>query len=302
MEFKLKILITIVNYNTSELLAYLLFSLFRIVGHELLRCCDILIVDNNSIDDSKSIIEIFKQQELIKAIFNPKQMYHGPALNQGLKIAIREEYDIFWIIDSDVVVLRAGIIKNAIDSFESQQVDMMAQSNRYSKAHGSCMMLRVSTIKKLQGHFVHGGNVTRNLEKKYRRFGATIRNFPFRNKYYILHVGCGTRKAIKDMGDTTNAWYKDVADCSPWYHGDLYAPTIHNNFKQLFRKEVPNITPQILYEACIKRNKFKLILPKRAHINPRILPPTPRGIRKRAKEAKKDLSDRSALVFPATLK
>jgi len=283
----MKVLIAIVNYNTSELLAHLLFSLFCIVGRGPLRSCDILVIDNNSTDGSRPIIKTLKQQKLIRALFNDKQMYHAPALNQALEIAIHEKYDILWTIDSDVVILRTRIIRDAINSFEGRQADIMAQFNNANEAHVSCMMLRISTAKRLRACFAHGGNPSRYLEKQYRHSGAKILNFPFRQGYYILHAGCGTRKVIKEMGDTSNAWFGDVADCSPWYHGDPLAPVIHDDFKQLFKEKVPEITPQALYEACIKRNKLRLMLPKESPgLDPRVLSPTARGRRNiRAKKA-----------------
>lgn len=287
----MKILIVIVNYNTEELLAQLLFSLFRIVGHRPLRSCDILIVDNNSTDKSVPIIKAMEKQKFLRSILNKKQMYHALGLNQGLKLAIAENYDIFWAIDSDVVILRSRTIRNAINSFENGQVDMMGQFNNAREAHISCMLLRVSTAKRLRGCFSHGGNPSRYLEKQYRHSEAKVQNFPFRSAYYILHAGCGTRKVIKETGDEGNAWYNDIADCSPWYHGDPLAPIIHDDFKHLFREHVPNLTPKALCKVCAKRNRLRLQLPRESPgLDPRVLSPTARG--RRASRAKAALAAR----------
>ena len=284
----MRILITVANYNTSELLAHLLFSLFRVMGRRPLRNCDILIVDNNSADDSVPILKALEKQKLIRVIYNKKQKYHAPALNQGLEIAIREKYDIFWSLDSDTVVLRSRTIRDAVHSFENHQAAMMAQYNNSREAHVSCMMLRVSTAEKLRGCFNHGGNPSRYLQRQYRQSNVKVLNFPFRQNYYILHVGCGTRKAIKEIGDTSNAWFSDMADCSPWYHGDPLAPTIHDNFKRLFKDHVPKITPRAMCEACATGGLLRLRLPKESPgPDPGTLSPTARGRRAlKAKEKK----------------
>ena len=281
----MKVLITIVNYNTKELLSNLLFSLFRVLGSKPLRNCDILVIDNNSSDGSRTIIKAMRKAGLIRAILNTKQMYHAPALNQGLEIAKQEKYDIFWAIDSDVVILRQHAVRDALNSMQSRNIDMMSQYNNAGESHVSCMMLRVSTMEKLQATFLHGGNPSRYMERHCRRSGAKVRNFPFRSHYYILHVGCGTRKAIKDLGDTSNAWFEDIADCSPWYHGDPLAPAIHDNFKQLFMQEIPRITPRAIVKACTKKDIVQLQLPEESPgPDPKILSPTARG--KKALEAK----------------
>lgn len=281
----MKVLITIVNYNTEELLAHLLFSLFRIVGHGPLRRCDIYVVDNNSSDNSVSIIKALEAKGLIKGIYNKKQRYHGPGLNQGLRIALKQNYDIFWAIDSDVVILRPRIIRDALNQFNRRGVDLLAQFNNASEGHVSCMLLRVDVARQLRACFCHGGNPSRYLEKQYRHAKAIVKNFPFRQSYYILHAGCGTRKIVKDTGDRTNAWFGDIADCSPWYHGDPLAPTIHGEFRQLFKRHIPQLTPEALCEACVRGRKVRLRLPGESPgIDPRVLSPTARG--KRARRAK----------------
>ena len=139
----MRILITIVNYNTAELLSHLLYSLYRVIGHRPLRMCDILVIDNNSSDLSVPIIKAMQRNKLIRSIINKEQLYHARGLNQGLEIALKENYDIFWALDSDIVILRTRILRDAINSFENHKLDMMAQDNDIGDLHISCMMLRV---------------------------------------------------------------------------------------------------------------------------------------------------------------
>jgi len=274
----MRILFTIANYNTAELLSHLIFSLYRVIGRKTLRSSDILVVDNNSSDGSVEILRDLEAHKLVRVIYNDRQRYHAPALNQGLVMAQKENYDLFWSLDSDTIVLRRRIIRDAVNAMVRTGADMMGQYNDASEAHVSCLLLNMSTAKKLRATFVHGGNPSRYLQMYYAKCNARIRNFPFRHNYYMLHIGCGTRKRIQDLKDKDNDWFGDIADCSPWYHGDPLAPIIHDDFKQLFLNEVPEITPEAVRKACLGRPKITMSLPAESPgPDKNTLSPTARG-------------------------
>ena len=76
--------IVTVNYNTRDLIAGLLFSLYRLLGSaEFGR---IVVVDNGSSDGSLDFLRAAEGAGLIDLIANDANRYHGPALTQGVSL------------------------------------------------------------------------------------------------------------------------------------------------------------------------------------------------------------------------
>src|SRR5207248_1684298 len=93
----------LVSYNTLELVARALLSLYRVL--ELNALSKIVVVDNASTDGSREFLEALAADGLITLIANDRQRYHGPALNQALSYLARGErrqasVDYVWILDS----------------------------------------------------------------------------------------------------------------------------------------------------------------------------------------------------------
>lgn len=94
--------IIIISYNTSEITINCLKSIFQDKGLKEIPF-EIIIVDNNSKDDSVAQIKKFKKIKLIANKFNGG---FGKANNQGLKIA-KGNYILF--LNSDTIILHSAI-------------------------------------------------------------------------------------------------------------------------------------------------------------------------------------------------
>jgi hypothetical protein len=94
--------IIIVSYNTSEITINCLKSIFKDKGLKEIPF-EIIVVDNNSKDDSVAQIKKIKDIKLIANKFNGG---FGKANNQGLKIA-KGNYILF--LNSDTIILHSAI-------------------------------------------------------------------------------------------------------------------------------------------------------------------------------------------------
>jgi GT2 family glycosyltransferase len=106
--------IGVANYNTSRLIAQLVFSLYRLLGRD--QFSELVIVDNGSSDGSRELLGALHRAELIHLIQNRAQHYHGPALTQGVSWLARAPAAVgyVWVLDSDVIVLRPDTVRDAL--------------------------------------------------------------------------------------------------------------------------------------------------------------------------------------------
>lgn len=251
----MKILLAIVNYNTAQLISHLLFSLFRFMSAKARSNMDILIIDNASTDESRDILLAFQQVGMIRTILNDRQLYHGPALNQAVDVAVMEKYDYLWTMDSDVVVIREEIVYDAIEFMVKTNAAIIGQEYLTMRMdnvpHISCMVFDMARCKP---KFGHSGNPARKICAE----AEPILNFPFRREYYILHMGGGTRAMIKATNDQGNEFFAVRGSLSAWPDGELPSQ-IYEQFKQIYQSEVP--TPDHLLEACHRPATLQLNLP-----------------------------------------
>jgi glycosyltransferase involved in cell wall biosynthesis len=74
-----------------------------------------LVVDNGSADASTEFLrELQAEHELLRVVFNDTNVFHGPALDQGVRKA---ETDLVFLLDSDCEVLRGGFLEPLVEEF-----------------------------------------------------------------------------------------------------------------------------------------------------------------------------------------
>ncbi len=76
-----RVAVVAVSYNTHELSAFLLWSLWRILRWPAL---EVVVVDNGSQDGSVQLLADAEHHELCVLVANDANRGNGPALNQGI--------------------------------------------------------------------------------------------------------------------------------------------------------------------------------------------------------------------------
>ena len=263
--------IVIVNYNTADLLAGLIFSLFRILGKD--QFLKIVIVDNGSTDESVGLILALREKGLVDAILNSKQKYHGLGLNQGMNylrnLAMKQETACRYvlILDSDVVVLHRNTISDAVRFAESTNASLVGQFQYEGwpegYAHVSALLLDPTKVWRRGVHpFDDSGTPAAKMHYSLRKKESGIKNFPFRDANYVLHIGRGTITKIHNSNSTKNRHYRsDPARVAPHFHGNPHGQEIYNTFEDLFRLHVHSILPKDLLDACMQPSLLKLDSP-----------------------------------------
>jgi glycosyltransferase involved in cell wall biosynthesis len=265
-----KAAIAIVNCNTALHLSLLLFSLFRILGKD--QIARIVVVDNASTDYSSQILKAFGEQGLIDIIFNRKQQYHGPALNQAMKHLARMKraigesqngFDYVWILDSDVIILRRDTFMHAARFMEKEQAAMVGEIQHdhalpEGYAHISSLLIDPEKVwRRSVDPFENSGAPAESLHISLRRHSMKICDFRFRSQNYVLHLGRSTLNTLVEKNEKDNLYYNwALQHSTPHYHGNPNGLLIFEEFRKRFNLEVPSLSPQHLVKACLEPAPF----------------------------------------------
>lgn len=110
--------IIVVSYNTKDLTLQTLYSAIQdiLASPELAEKCEIIVIDNNSQDDSVAALKKFAKTSSvpIKIITNSKNLGFSAANNQGIDQAAGE---YLLLLNSDTLV-QAGALQKMVMSFQ----------------------------------------------------------------------------------------------------------------------------------------------------------------------------------------
>ena len=74
-----------------------------------------LVVDNGSADESTEYLrELQARDEHVRVLFNDANVFHGPALDQGMRAAAT---DLAFLLDSDCEILHGGFLEPLVEEF-----------------------------------------------------------------------------------------------------------------------------------------------------------------------------------------
>lgn len=93
---KSSIAVVVLNWNDADLLPHSVGSLF-----EQTMACDIIVVDNGSSDNSRSVIEAFGSK--VTPLFNKKNLGFAGGVNTGIRYALEAGYAYIALLNNDAV-------------------------------------------------------------------------------------------------------------------------------------------------------------------------------------------------------
>ncbi len=103
-----RVLFIIVTYNSQELINKCLDSILKFE-----KGVDILVVDNNSIDNTKKILN--EQYKCVHVIENTLNSGFGSANNLGFKYALENDYDYLYLLNHDAYLVESVVEKLIIN-------------------------------------------------------------------------------------------------------------------------------------------------------------------------------------------
>jgi glycosyltransferase involved in cell wall biosynthesis len=168
----------------------------------------LILIDNGSGDESTEYVREAEQRYAnVRAILNPRNRYHGPALDQGVRSAATR---YVFTLDSDCEIQTGGFLEQMIRQFEDQStyaVGELRYKNRFGFTYGYeetaqagkpgripyihpyAMLLDRDKYLRLRPFIHHGAPCIRNMEDA-QRSGFRVVNFPIHE--YVLHRLAGT--------------------------------------------------------------------------------------------------------------
>lgn len=151
--------IIIVSYNTSTLTIQTLNSLvISLKKSQLEKKCEIIVVDNHSLDDSVKQIQQFakKANLFVKLIINQKNLGFGTANNQAIKQALGK-YLLF--LNSDTII-QDEAIKQLLEFFEKHPFDDRTALNKSSLNKLDKLGILAADLRNQNGSFqAQGGDL-----------------------------------------------------------------------------------------------------------------------------------------------
>jgi glycosyltransferase involved in cell wall biosynthesis len=191
------ITILIVNYRTAELTARCLESILRYYPD-----VEIHLIDNGSHDDSSDYIRrMAARQASIDCSINPTNRYHGPALDQGLRVC---RTALALTLDSDTRMVNGGLLEGMVACLNDPDVYAVGRKVlmdpfgyespagmplAFESIHPACMLLRREVYLQLKPFIHHGSPGIRNMRQA-GRAGYTLVDFALED--YLEHRGRGT--------------------------------------------------------------------------------------------------------------
>jgi glycosyltransferase involved in cell wall biosynthesis len=160
----------------------------------------VLVVDNGSADSSTDFLrERAEADPGLRVIFNESNVFHGPALHQGM-LALQTDY--VFLLDSDVVVQRSGFLEVMLEAFRADPllyaVGKRGWTNRYGYAPVDAGQAHTAYVHPFAGLFDrrkyltlppfqhHGAPLYRNMWGA-RRAGYHLEHMPVED--WLVHIG-----------------------------------------------------------------------------------------------------------------
>ena len=120
----------VVNFRTAAATRTCLTSLRA--AYPTLRA---IVVDNGSADESTAYLrELAAADDRVHVIFNAENVFHGPALDQGVRAARTE---LVFVLDSDCEILHGGFLERLAEAFAEDPLLYAIGKRGYANRYGS---------------------------------------------------------------------------------------------------------------------------------------------------------------------
>ena len=171
------------------------------------------------------------------------------------RVAPAERIDHVLVLDSDVIVLRAGLVRDAVAALRASGAALAGQ-----KVPGTgsdlvplaCLLLdpRRAWTAGLPP-FQDDGAPSQALQEAVLARGLGIADVDFALGSYVLHLGGGTLAQVAAGDDVSNRFYGWArANHLPHYSHHPLGRHLHEAFLALYAAEVPHGTAEALVRAC----------------------------------------------------
>ena len=255
-----RVAVVTVSYNTKELTALLLWSLYRVLDWAAL---DVVVVDNGSNDGSSEMLAHGQDAGLCVLIANDDNVHHGPALNQGMSWLAGHRGDStqwVWVLDSDCVVARPDALRTALSVVEGPDPGIVGEPawDRWHQCETlglHSLLLRPARVwRPPLTPFSAGGNPIHDLLMAAKAAGLVTRAFGFTADGYVIHRGRGSLAAVAANEERTNPLYTWAREHHEPHFGAV--PGAEERYGELlaaFRSDVGTVTGRSLVAGCLLR-------------------------------------------------
>ena len=250
-----RVAVLTVSYNTKELTALLLWSLWRVLEA---RPAEVVIVDNGSTDGSRELLDAAQSAGLCTLVANRNNEQHGPGLNKGLSSLAAQELvpTRVWILDSDCVVARPETLRELL-AVDNGAAAIVGESewdpwHELDTFRLSSLFVDPARVWRPEvGRFADDGDPGFPVLESASQLGLSMAEFPFTEDGYVIHRGRGTLAAVLANGERSNPHYEWAVDHhKPHFNEVPTAERRWNELRRRFRAEVPELTGSALAAAC----------------------------------------------------
>lgn len=257
----------VVNYNTRDLIAALLYSLHRVLPAHALT--ETVVVDNGSTDGSVPFLERLAEQGLLRLVRNERSTYHGPGLNAGINALAglqrsgAIDVGVVWVLDSDVIVLRTDALQRSLSLLRNTSAALVGQARHGEDADEpytliSSLLLDPARVwqKRIRPFWDHGDPGVA-MQADVTEWGLARVDFPFYREGYMLHRGRATIRSVAERGITTNRWYRSgVSRGEPHFHGHPQGEAIYAALLASMHDESRGLDPDCFAAALAEEARL----------------------------------------------